>query len=140
MYISKLTPGRAQHLDEAKQALLKAWSESLGSRADEIMVNGDANITTVDSGDESEKTEVNGDASPTFSEASLLSSTATAIANERQELVVMVAEGMTSTLTYDGVDVCASRVAWEVSFQLENHNARGHYNRAQGAVCPVLHS
>lgn len=30
------------------------------------------------------------------------------------ELVVMVAGGMTSQLTYDGIDVCASRVAWEV--------------------------
>ncbi|KAK4686579.1 hypothetical protein P7C73_g3539, partial [Tremellales sp. Uapishka_1] len=32
-----------------------------------------------------------------------------------EELVVVVAGGMTSQLTYDGVDVCASRVAWEVS-------------------------
>lgn len=32
----------------------------------------------------------------------------------KEELVVVVAEGMTSKLTYDGVDVCASRVAWEV--------------------------
>lgn len=32
----------------------------------------------------------------------------------RDDLVVVVAEGMTSQLTYDGIDVCASRVAWEV--------------------------
>jgi hypothetical protein len=32
-----------------------------------------------------------------------------------EDLVVMIAGGMTSQLTYDGVDVCASRVAWEVS-------------------------
>lgn len=32
----------------------------------------------------------------------------------RDDLAVVVAEGMTSQLTYDGVDVCASRVAWEV--------------------------
>ncbi|CAK9783569.1 DUF676-domain-containing protein [Cutaneotrichosporon oleaginosum] len=32
----------------------------------------------------------------------------------RPDLVVVVAEGMTAMLTYDGVDVCASRVAWEV--------------------------
>lgn len=31
------------------------------------------------------------------------------------ELVIMIAGGMTSQLTYDGVDVCASRVAYEVS-------------------------
>lgn len=35
--------------------------------------------------------------------------------HRRDDLVVVVAEGMTSQLTYDGVDVCASRVAWEVS-------------------------
>lgn len=80
-------------------------------------MNGtDADVTSVDSGDESDKQHKgNGAASPTFSERRLLSSTETAIASEREELVVMVAEGMTSTLTYDGVDVCASRVAWEVS-------------------------
>lgn len=33
----------------------------------------------------------------------------------QEELVVVIAGGMTSQLTYDGVDVCASRVAWEVS-------------------------
>lgn len=79
------------------------------------MNGADGDLTSVDSGDESDKPAVNGAASPTFSERSLLSSTETAIASEREELVVMVAEGMTSTLTYDGVDVCASRVAWEVS-------------------------
>jgi hypothetical protein len=29
--------------------------------------------------------------------------------------VIVIAGGMTSQLTYDGIDVCASRVAWEVS-------------------------
>lgn len=32
-----------------------------------------------------------------------------------EDLVVIIAGGMTSQLTYDGIDVCASRVAWEVS-------------------------
>lgn len=32
-----------------------------------------------------------------------------------EELVVVIAGGMTSQLTYDGVDVCASRVAYEAS-------------------------
>ena len=31
-----------------------------------------------------------------------------------EELVVIIAGGMTSKLTYDGIDVCASRVVWEV--------------------------
>lgn len=30
-------------------------------------------------------------------------------------MVILIAGGMTSQLTYDGIDVCASRVAWEVS-------------------------
>jgi len=34
--------------------------------------------------------------------------------SETEDLVVVVAQGMTANLTYDGVDVCASRVAWEV--------------------------
>lgn len=35
------------------------------------------------------------------------------VANEL-DMVVIVAGGIGGTLTYDGVDVCASRVAWEV--------------------------
>lgn len=41
--------------------------------------------------------------------------------------MTVVAEGMTSQLTYDGVDVCASRVAWEVDqhiARLETHGRR----------------
>jgi hypothetical protein len=41
------------------------------------------------------------------------------VSSSRDDLVVVVAEGMTAKLTYDGVDVCASRVAWEVGQQ--NH-------------------
>jgi hypothetical protein len=33
---------------------------------------------------------------------------------DEEELVIVIAGGMTSQLTYDGIDVCASRVAWEV--------------------------
>jgi len=35
----------------------------------------------------------------------------------------MIAGGMTSKLTYDGIDVCASRVAWEVRL-LSDHESR----------------
>nr|XP_031861954.1 uncharacterized protein CI109_002784 [Kwoniella shandongensis]KAA5529026.1 hypothetical protein CI109_002784 [Kwoniella shandongensis] len=38
----------------------------------------------------------------------------TQIQKGTENLVIMVAGGIASTLTYDGVDVCASRVAWEV--------------------------
>ena len=36
------------------------------------------------------------------------------VEGDGEELVVVIAGGMTSQLTYDGVDVCASRVAFEV--------------------------
>lgn len=39
-------------------------------------------------------------------------------------LVVMIAGGMSSKLTYDGIDVCASRVAWEVGPRPESSDAR----------------
>lgn len=38
------------------------------------------------------------------------------VEGDDEELVVVIAGGMTSQLTYDGVDVCASRVAFEVSY------------------------
>jgi hypothetical protein len=37
-----------------------------------------------------------------------------------EELVIVIAGGMTSQLTYDGIDVCASRVAYEVCVHLRN--------------------
>ncbi|XAO27879.1 hypothetical protein I312_106743 [Cryptococcus bacillisporus CA1280] len=42
-----------------------------------------------------------------------------------EELVVMVAGGMTAQLTYDGIDVCASRVAWELDEKVKELEARG---------------
>ncbi|ORY27798.1 putative serine esterase-domain-containing protein [Naematelia encephala] len=38
----------------------------------------------------------------------------TILESEQERLVIMVAGGMTSQLTYDGIDVCASRVAFEI--------------------------
>ncbi|GFZ49245.1 LOW QUALITY PROTEIN: hypothetical protein JCM24511_06995 [Saitozyma sp. JCM 24511] len=40
-------------------------------------------------------------------------------------LVVMIAGGMSSKLTYDGIDVCASRVAWEVDRLIAELEAQG---------------
>jgi hypothetical protein len=37
----------------------------------------------------------------------------------------MIAGGMTSQLTYDGIDVCASRVAWEVDQQVAKLEGEG---------------
>ncbi|KAL7418562.1 hypothetical protein Q5752_007020 [Cryptotrichosporon argae] len=44
-----------------------------------------------------------------------------------EELVIVTPKGMAAKLTYDGIDVCASRVAWEVDTQisqLENDGKR----------------
>ncbi|WVQ97967.1 hypothetical protein IAU59_005087 [Kwoniella sp. CBS 9459] len=41
------------------------------------------------------------------------------------ELVIMIAGGMTSQLTYDGVDVCASRVAYEVDKKITELECEG---------------
>ncbi|BEI82351.1 hypothetical protein CcaverHIS002_0302190 [Cutaneotrichosporon cavernicola] len=45
----------------------------------------------------------------------------------RDDLVVVVAQGMTAKLTYDGVDVCASRVAWEVDQHIAALEADGRH-------------
>ncbi|KAK8846827.1 hypothetical protein IAR55_005915 [Kwoniella newhampshirensis] len=42
-----------------------------------------------------------------------------------EKVVIMVAGGMTSQLTYDGVDVCASRVAWEVDQKVAALESQG---------------
>jgi hypothetical protein len=36
------------------------------------------------------------------------------VEGEGEEMVILIAGGMSSQLTYDGIDVCASRVAFEV--------------------------
>ena len=52
-----------------------------------------------------------------------------AIANgggqEEGDLVVVIAGGMTSQLTYDGIDVNASRVAWEIDNKIEDLEGQG---------------
>ncbi|WVQ74062.1 hypothetical protein IAR50_003645 [Cryptococcus sp. DSM 104548] len=42
-----------------------------------------------------------------------------------EDLVIMVAGGMSAQLTYDGVDVCASRVAWEVDQKIQELENEG---------------
>lgn len=44
----------------------------------------------------------------------LLDAHAASAVSSKLDMVVIVAGGIGGTLTYDGVDVCASRVAWEV--------------------------
>ena len=40
--------------------------------------------------------------------------------DQPDDLAVIIAGGMSSTLTYDGIDVNASRVAWEVSWEVSS--------------------
>ena len=80
--------GSPQHLAAAKKQLEDSWVTSKGFEQ-ETDVSGSSDDPTT--------------------------TTTTKDATTKEELVVMVAGGMTSQLTYDGVDVCASRVAWEVS-------------------------
>ncbi|WVF69924.1 hypothetical protein IAT40_004708 [Kwoniella sp. CBS 6097] len=46
-------------------------------------------------------------------------------ARDDDELVIMIAGGMTSQLTYDGIDVCASRVAYEVDKKVSELEGEG---------------
>jgi hypothetical protein len=48
----------------------------------------------------------------------------TSVRGGDDRLVVMIAGGMSSKLTYDGIDVCASRVAWEVGPRPESSDPR----------------
>jgi len=78
--------GSPAHLAAAKEELENAWSSKQNIKVN-TAVSGSSEDPTV-------TTTVNDGGS--------------------EELVMVVAGGMTSQLTYDGVDVCASRVAWEV--------------------------
>ncbi|GMK58171.1 hypothetical protein CspeluHIS016_0502030 [Cutaneotrichosporon spelunceum] len=86
--------GRPNHLSEAKAELEAAWKSSSPS--------------TTPSTDQTPCP------SPSLSTGSDDTAVNSFPCTPRDDLVVVVAEGMTAKLTYDGVDVCASRVAWEV--------------------------
>jgi hypothetical protein len=95
----KLIKGAPEHLFAAKEELQKAWDEKHGIRQKDTAVKGseeDPTITTTIKPDTAGRG-------------------ALGQAGSGEELVIMIAGGMTSKLTYDGIDVCASRVAWEVS-------------------------
>nr|WRH23613.1 glucan 1,3-beta-glucosidase [Naematelia aurantialba] len=62
------------------------------------------------------RTSVTGSSDPTIT---------TTLESDEMELVVMIAGGMTSQLTYDGIDVCASRVAYEVDEQIDRLLSKG---------------
>ncbi|RSH84249.1 uncharacterized protein EHS24_005761 [Apiotrichum porosum] len=101
----------------ARTELEAAWAASLGddSAAQTPPDNGSPLITPAHSPD----------AEPTNPFTHTHSFMPQAPASAGEELVVVVAEGMTSQLTYDGIDVCASRVAWEVDQHVARLEADG---------------
>lgn len=103
---AKLTLGHPVHLAEAKAELEAAWHTRATSGAD--------TPSTPDVHDPDTPTPcLTPSVSSYDSDDTMVNSYN--FTPHGHDLVVVVAEGMTSTLTYDGVDVCASRVAWEVS-------------------------
>ncbi|WRT64856.1 uncharacterized protein IL334_001792 [Kwoniella shivajii] len=117
--------GSPTHLAVAKEELEKAW------------------LAHKDHGSETNKTQdVSGpDEDPTITTKLSSNSVEGQVGKERTkeddeeekdvepELVIMIAGGMTSQLTYDGIDVCASRVAYEVDqkiLELEHGGKKVH--------------
>lgn len=151
-----LTTGKPGHLDMARIELESAWAineMARDRRAARLGVGvsvGDCLAPTppnVDSGASSEQaspalqtcvlpdnegaadTNANGNAANAKGTSNGTSTRKRPAPAGSEELVVVVAQGMTAKLTYDGVDVCASRVAWEVSSgqgQEDNPGERRH--------------
>ncbi|WWC59357.1 uncharacterized protein I303_101909 [Kwoniella dejecticola CBS 10117] len=100
--------GSPAHLLVAEEELEKAWAGSKTSQ-DISGPSEDPTITTRLTGVQSRS---NGSSSrPTTKTKESV--------RQDGELVIMIAGGMTSQLTYDGVDVCASRVAYEVDQKIK---------------------
>nr|ODN96630.1 lipid particle protein [Cryptococcus depauperatus CBS 7855] len=87
--------GNPSHLSAAKEELQAAWKGEVDWRN----ISGSAEDPVILEGQKDE--------------------------NSREELVIMIASGMTSQLTYDGVDVCASRVAWELDQKVDELKQSG---------------
>lgn len=104
-----ITPGSPSHLYAAKEELEKEWQNRHGSAVEDTKVTGPKEDPTISTTLEtsSSETKPNGSPQPSGRED-----------GEGEELVVVIAGGMTSQLTYDGIDVCASRVAWEVGMKI----------------------
>lgn len=107
---SLLTPGRPFHLAAAQYELESAWCEGDTPPQTPPDTLASDPLDSLDS--------LSGEDTPLLTppySPDPNTSSFTYARSVREDLVVIVAEGMTSQLTYDGVDVCASRVAWEVS-------------------------
>lgn len=114
-------PGSPSHLFAAEEELEKEWTRRHGAVDKATAVSGPDEDPTI-------KTKLNNDPNGSLSSENGHSD-GHAGNDDDEELVVVIAGGMTSQLTYDGIDVCASRVAWEVS----------RCDLRQVSPCPVGH-
>ena len=113
-----LMVGSPAHLFAAKEELEKAWKDRTNT------CTKTTTTTEIRGPDEDPTISTNLKADPAPSPAGERTSTSPLSAHAEgetgeEELVVVIAGGMTSQLTYDGIDVCASRVAWEVRSTVE---------------------
>ncbi|KAK1926452.1 putative serine esterase-domain-containing protein [Papiliotrema laurentii] len=109
--------GSPAHLFAAKEELENAWKAKTGGNELETEVVGDEEDPTITT---SLGSGPRGRGGRGGSQGQ-----AEGEGSGQEELVVVIAGGMTSQLTYDGVDVCASRVAWEVDQEIEKIETRG---------------
>ncbi|OCF40927.1 lipid particle protein [Kwoniella heveanensis CBS 569] len=119
--------GSPAHLAVAKEELEKAWLDAHGKGKP---TSGSAGKEAEDIEGPAEDPIVTSRLTKSNSENGNLSANGrgprdAANLGEEDELVIMIAGGMTSQLTYDGVDVCASRVAYEVDRKIAELEAEG---------------
>ncbi|WWC67845.1 uncharacterized protein I206_101762 [Kwoniella pini CBS 10737] len=102
--------GSPAHLAVAKEELEKAWS---GQKLSQDVSGPPEDPTII--------TELSSPLSPSNGNDSKTKGSNP----EDGQLVIMIAGGMTSQLTYDGIDVCASRVAYEIDLKIRELEKEG---------------
>lgn len=103
--------GCPAHLRVAKEELEAAWVAAHPAQVHAVRADADSQVSGPAEDPVITKTLK---VSPSPSSSHAQSHTGVEEDGDEEELVIMIAGGMTSQLTYDGIDVCASRVAWEV--------------------------
>lgn len=103
--------GCPAHLRVAKEELEAAWVAAHPAQVHAVRADADSQVSGPAEDPVITKTLK---VSPPHSQSHAQSHTGLEEDGDGEELVIMIAGGMTSQLTYDGIDVCASRVAWEV--------------------------
>lgn len=105
--------GCPAHLRVAKEELEAAWVAAHPAQVHAVRADADSQVSGPAEDPVITKTLK---VSPSQSSSSSHAQSHTGLEEDGdgEELVIMIAGGMTSQLTYDGIDICASRVAWEV--------------------------